>query len=135
MKNDDDIKNTDDELIPSGSRKPLAPVHPLPVPPESTAGGTVVVACSALKEIHRRSLLDGLPDVKLVYLCGDRSTLERRLAERKGHFFDPSLLDSQLDTLEEPANAIVVDIDAELETVAGAVAHATGLSRASGGHP
>jgi len=65
--------------------------------------GTVVASCSALKRRYRdrlRSLL-GEP---VCFLClnPERSVLERRLRERPGHFMPPSLLDSQLKTLELP---------------------------------
>jgi gluconokinase len=36
--------------------------------------------------------------------------IARRLAARHGHFFDPALLRSQFDALEEPHDAIVIDI-------------------------
>jgi gluconokinase len=87
----------------------------------SEAGSSAIVACSALKGSYRRLLLEGLPEVKLVYLRGSREVLQQRLAERTGHFFDPSLLDSQLETLEEPTRALIVDIASDLEAVVGAV--------------
>jgi gluconokinase len=93
----------------------------------SAAGASAVVACSALKESYRRLLLDGLPEVRLVYLRGTREVLEQRLAGREDHFFDPRLLDSQLEALEEPRNAITIDIAADLEEVTAAVASAVGL--------
>jgi gluconokinase len=88
---------------------------------------SAVIACSALKRSYRRLLLKGLTDAKLVYLRGEPELLQRRLTERQGHFFDPGLLSSQLETLEEPVNAVVVDIDADLEAVTAAVAAALGL--------
>lgn len=89
---------------------------------ERVASGTsAVVACSALKRAHRRLLRDGLGDVRLVYLRGEPELLERRLSERRGHYFDPKLLASQLETLEEPAKAVVVDVDGDLEAVVEAV--------------
>jgi gluconokinase len=90
-------------------------------------GSSAIIACSALKRSYRRLLLEGQPDAKLVYLRGEAELLRHRLTERQGHFFDPDLLSSQLETLEEPANAIVVDIDADLETVTDRVATALGL--------
>jgi gluconokinase len=69
-----------------------------------------VVTCSALKEKHRAVLLSGSPDVKLVYLRGTRELLWTRISGREGHFMKPAMLDSQLATLEEPVNALVVDI-------------------------
>lgn len=91
------------------------------------SGRSAVVACSALKKNYRRQLLMGQADARLVYLRGAPAVFERRLRERSGHFFDPNLLASQLETLEEPTDALVVDGDGELETVVQAVAAALGL--------
>lgn len=73
-------------------------------------GESAVVTCSALKEKHRAVLLGDSPDVKLVYLRGTRDLLWSRISGRTGHFMKPAMLDSQLAALEEPANALVVDI-------------------------
>ncbi len=96
----------------------------------SGSGLSAVVACSALKRTYRELLLQGQPDARLVYLCGARALLERRLGERRGHFFDPKLLVSQLETIEEPTDALVVDVDGDLEAVVDAVAAGLGLSTA-----
>ncbi len=61
-----------------------------------------VVSCSALKRAYRRVLLDGRPDVRLVYLKGDIELISARMGRRTGHFMPPSLLTSQFDTLEPP---------------------------------
>lgn len=68
-----------------------------------------VVACSALKERYRAILSQGLPRVSFVFLDADRDLLEHRLAERQGHFAGPELLDSQLQALEPPHDALRVD--------------------------
>jgi len=94
------------------------------------AGRSAIVACSALKRTYRKLLLQGQPDARLVYLRGARALLERRLGERRGHFFDPKLLVSQLATIEEPTDALVVGVDDELEAVVDAVAAGLGLSTA-----
>jgi gluconokinase len=75
-----------------------------------------VFACSALKAEYRR-ILDPRGECKLVFLQGSRELLAERLAGRRGHFFDPSLLDSQLDTLEEPQDATIIDIAQPLSTI------------------
>lgn len=75
------------------------------------AGENAAVTCSALKEKHRAVLLDGTSDVKLVYLRGTREVLWSRISGRKGHFMKPAMLDSQLAALEEPVNAITIEID------------------------
>ena len=73
------------------------------------AHGEMILACSALKHSYRR-ILRFSPEVRFVYLKGDYPLIRTRLEERKGHFFNPDLLDSQFATLEEPRNAITVDI-------------------------
>jgi gluconokinase len=72
-------------------------------------GRHAVRACSALKEAYRERLARG-GDVRFVYLKGDSATIAPRLAARAAHYMPASLLASQLATLEEPANALVVDI-------------------------
>ena len=69
-----------------------------------------IIACSALKQSYRKYLLTHAEDVSLVYLKGDFQQISTRLKERKGHFVGESLLESQFSTLEEPENAIEVDI-------------------------
>lgn len=73
-------------------------------------GESVVLACSALKQRYRDVIESGLSAVCWIYLKGDEEILSRRLGDRKGHFMPASLLASQLNDLEEPENAIVVDI-------------------------
>ena len=62
-----------------------------------------MITCSALKRRYRDDLVRSRSQVRLLYLKADRSLLEERLRQRQGHFMPPSLLESQLDTLEEPA--------------------------------
>ena len=64
------------------------------------AGGIPVMACSALKHAYRLRILAEEPGALFVLLDVDRSELERRTHERQGHFMPPSLLNSQLATLE-----------------------------------
>ena len=76
----------------------------------ATANGEhLIVACSALKQAYRDRLAAG-GDVRVVYLKGDAATIEPWIAHRKGHYMPASLLPSQFAALEEPENAIVVDI-------------------------
>jgi carbohydrate kinase (thermoresistant glucokinase family) len=67
----------------------------------------VVVACSALKERYRSDLSKGiiLEKILWVYLHSDLNTLKKRL-EKRAHFMPVSLLESQLEILEVPGNAI-----------------------------
>ena len=68
-----------------------------------------VLACSALKREYRDLLSSG-NEVRWVYLKGPVDLVKARLAQRRGHFADPRLLESQYAILEEPRDAIVVDI-------------------------
>ncbi len=68
---------------------------------ESRSG--LVMTCSALKRSYRDVLRAGAPDVRFVFLRGPRTLIAERLLERRGHFMPVSLLDSQLETLEEPS--------------------------------
>ena len=66
-------------------------------------GTGLVVTCSALKQSYRDILRTRAQDVRFVYLMGSRALLAERLADRRGHFMPPSLLTSQLATLQEPS--------------------------------
>jgi carbohydrate kinase (thermoresistant glucokinase family) len=79
------------------------------------AGTGIVLSCSALKRRYRDILRQGAPDVRFIYLSGERSLITARLAGRRDHFMPPALLDSQLATLEPPTadeKAWVCEIDA-----------------------
>ena len=79
-----------------------------------------MVACSALKRTYRDILVHGRSDVRIVYLEGTRQLIPSRLAQRKGHFMPPGLLDSQFETLEPPdpsENPVTVSIDGSVETI------------------
>ena len=69
-----------------------------------------VVTCSALKQKYRDVLLAHNPHIALVYLQGTREQLRERISARQNHFMKPSMLDSQLAALEEPAKALTLNI-------------------------
>lgn len=71
---------------------------------DAPADKPVVVSCSALRRVYRERIqaAAGRP-VDFVHLSGSRDLLAERMATRKGHFMPVSLLDSQLATLEPPA--------------------------------
>ncbi|MFP3551633.1 gluconokinase [Paraburkholderia sp. SIMBA_049] len=73
-----------------------------------------VFTCSSLKRSYRDILRAGDKDVCFVYLKGSQEVLQERLQTRTGHFFDPSLLQSQLDTLEEPGDDEAITVSIEL---------------------
>jgi gluconokinase len=69
----------------------------------------VVLACSALKRSYRNQLQ--APDVQFIYLKGDYDLIAARLHSRHGHFATESILKSQLADLEEPDDAITIDVE------------------------
>lgn len=70
-----------------------------------------IIACSALKESYRKILSDQIhKTVQWVFLKGSFEEIRERIGSRKGHFMGSDLLQSQFDTLEEPSDAIHVDI-------------------------
>jgi gluconokinase len=75
-------------------------------------GESVVLACSALKEAYRRRLAAGVDGLQLVLLTGSRELLARRAAARSHRYMPPSLLDSQLATLEPlvPGSGWEIDV-------------------------
>ena len=74
---------------------------------------SLVLACSALKESHRRRLLEGVAASRIVYLYGSFELIAARLAQRRHRYMPASLLESQFAALEPPAEAIAVDVAAE----------------------
>eukprot|EP00884_Botryococcus_braunii_P020055 jgi/Botrbrau1/6733/Bobra.0324s0019.1 len=80
---------------------------------EVREGHSCVLACSALKQAYRNMLTEPIShypvQIVLVLLDPPVEELERRTGERYGlgnHFMPPSLLKSQLQTLERDAFAI-----------------------------
>jgi carbohydrate kinase (thermoresistant glucokinase family) len=75
--------------------------------------GGAVVACSALRAAHRELLaVTSAGNVRFVFLDAPVETIRSRLAARAGHYMPPSLLDSQLETLEPPAPGEAIRVDA-----------------------
>jgi len=70
---------------------------------------SAVIACSALKHRYRDRLRIDAEAVAFVYLRASLSVLLERLKHRQGHFMKADMLKSQLETLEEPGNALCVD--------------------------
>lgn len=93
---------------------------------QETAGRSVVVTCSALRRAYRDLLRDGHPSVHFLHLIAPHDLVATRLTAREDHFMPPSLLASQLDTLEplerdEPGTTVVATDDAAA-TAAGVLA-------------
>ena len=88
---------------------------------QALAGGhSLVLACSALKQAYRDRLqVDAR--VRFVYLRGDRDLIAARIAARTGHYMPPGLLQSQFDALEEPDDALWVEVDQPPEAIVGEI--------------
>jgi gluconokinase len=82
--------------------------------------GIAVASCSALKRIYRDRLRATITvPVRFVLLDASREELLRRMTHRPGHYMPPTLLSSQLDTLERPqADEGAIVIDASLSIAA-----------------
>lgn len=78
------------------------------------AGGSAVLACSALREAYRARIARA-GDVRFVHLAGDPETIAARLAVRKHRYMPASLLASQFATLEPPADAVRIDVAMPVE--------------------
>jgi len=90
-----------------------------------------IITCSALKRSYRRTVIGARPEVRLVYLRGGRDLIAQRLAGRDGHFMPASLLQSQIDTLEEPQpdeDPLTVDVGAPAGQVADEIIRMLGAS-------
>jgi|SRR5215470_5783777 len=86
------------------------------------AEGSVVLASSALKRSYRDRLRRGAPDLRLVYLKGEKALIRQRMQARKNHFMPAGLLDSQFAALEEPGPdeaPIVIDVTPPLAILMG----------------
>jgi gluconokinase len=82
-------------------------------------GSNYVLACSALKQSYRDLLRagDSEAELKFIYLKGSKELIGSRMAARKGHFMPTGLLNSQFATLEEPVDAIIVDVGGTPEEI------------------
>ena len=69
-----------------------------------------VLACSALKQSYRETLGQNISNVQFIYLKGDYDLILKRLQARQGHYMRSELLKSQFEALEEPGQALVVDV-------------------------
>ncbi|NVN11494.1 gluconokinase [Nguyenibacter vanlangensis] len=75
-------------------------------------GGGGILTCSALKRSYREILAKDTDQVVFIFLDVPEAILKDRLARRTGHYMPPSLLPSQLATLEPPGpdeHALTID--------------------------
>jgi gluconokinase len=98
-------------------------------------GESGIVTCSALKRSYRNLLNRRGSGVEFVYLSVELAELTERVEHREGHFMPPSLLHSQLDTLEVPTAsepAIQVDAGPDARLVVDRILRDLGLAAKPG---
>jgi gluconokinase len=139
-----------DDFHPEANRAKMASGHPLDdedrwpwlrriaawIGEQEAAGRDAVVTCSALRRPYRDLLCDGHPSVRFVHLIAPPDLIKHRMDARQGHFMPPSLLASQLATLEplhpdEPG--VAVETTGDPAQVADAALRRLGVARAGGG--
>ncbi len=81
------------------------------------SGANSILACSALKSEYRKMLWVDQKTVFTVYLKGDISLLADRMQKRTGHYMKFDLLQSQVNTFEEPEDGFTVHIDQTPEQI------------------
>lgn len=74
------------------------------------SGRDAVLACSALKKAYRNIISKEIDGLEFVFLKGDFDLINERMQKRKDHYMKADMLRSQFETLEEPDNVIVMDI-------------------------
>ena len=63
-----------------------------------------VLTCSALKSAYRETLRRGVPRLYFVHLAITQTESLKRVGNRPGHFYPPSLVASQFEALQDPAH-------------------------------
>jgi len=95
-------------------------------------GKPAVLACSALKQAYRDRLLAGNEGVSLVYLRGDYELIWRRMRDRQDHYMGAEMLRGQFDELEEPAEALTINIEYDVDQIVATIIEAFDLDRGQG---
>lgn len=91
---------------------------------------SAILACSALKQQYRDTLMAGIDPliVRFVFLDGPASVMQARLEQRKDHYMSPALLPSQIATLEPPADALRISVDQTVPAIVQAIVTGLDLS-------
>lgn len=87
----------------------------------------VVLACSALKQTYRQQLRVS-EEVRFVYLKGSATLIAKRLRSRHGHFANEQILAGQFADLEEPPDALTVEISGAPAQIVVEIRQKLGLS-------
>lgn len=83
---------------------------------EQRTGNSIVLACSALKHSYRNLLYRDINCGMFVYLKGSYTLILARMQERE-HFMKPEMLQSQFDALEEPRDALYIEIEQSVASI------------------
>jgi len=94
----------------------LANLHDL-ISEHISSGQSILLACSALKGKYRDQLTKDNPSTVFVYLKGDFNLISERMRVRPGHYMKADMLQSQFSALEEPIDALVIDISQDIEWI------------------
>lgn len=90
-----------------------------------------VLACSALKQSYRDTLSAGL-DMRTVFLRGTYEQMRKHILARHGHFAGESILAGQFADLEEPTDALVIEVAGTPDELADSAMTGLGLAPAAG---
>jgi len=90
-----------------------------------------VLACSALKQSYRDTLSAGLA-MRTVFLRGTYEQMRKHILARHGHFAGESILAGQFADLEEPSDALVLDVVGTPDELADRAVTGLGLAPAAG---
>ncbi|MDE8667633.1 gluconokinase [Pseudarthrobacter sp. H3Y2-7] len=100
---------------------------------QAAAGTSTVLTCSALKQTYRELLSGADGRVLFIHLDGGAELISQRMQGREGHFMPPTLLPSQLATLEPlttgelAAGSLRLDIALPPQEIVAAVIAALGV--------
>jgi gluconokinase len=86
----------------------------------SAAATNAVLACSALKQSYRDRLAAGI-DMRVVFLRGTYDQMRQHIEARHGHFAGEAILAAQFADLEEPQDALILDVSHPPDELAAAV--------------
>ncbi len=98
---------------------------------QASHGRSAVITCSALRRSYRDVLRQGRPQVRFCHVTAAPELIQDRVEHRAGHYMPPSLLPSQIATLEplqpdEPG--VVVDGGGAVDQVLSAALTALDLT-------
>jgi gluconokinase len=109
----------------------LASLHDL-ISEHLARGESMLLACSALKQQYRHQLAEGNPGTVFVHLKGEFDLIYGRMQARPGHYMNPEMLRSQYEALEEPEEALTIEIDRSVEDLAKEIITQLDLNEESG---